>query len=243
MNSPACKTSLSKHIAPDDDPLYGLSAEQIAQITGTHVATARRWRRGAYAVPEYIRRLLAVVAGGDEKLLREIWPSCPCGAVEQWKPIDGYPEYEISNHGRARKLAKGLWKLIATPVTPRGYCVVGLNGDTKSVHALVLTTFVGPRPEGMHACHYDGVPNNNHLTNLRWDTPSGNFEDRDRHGNTSRGSDRPTAKLSEEDIPRIMDMARAGSTRFQIADQFNVDPTTITRVLMGDSWKHVERPQ
>lgn len=51
------------------------------------------------------------------------------------------------------------------------------------VSALVLTVFVGPRPEGdYHACHNNGNPQDNRLVNLRWDTRSGNELDKRKHG-------------------------------------------------------------
>jgi len=50
------------------------------------------------------------------------------------------------------------------------------------VHRLVLLAFVGAPPKGMEACHYDGDPQNNNLSNLRWDTAKENWVDRKRHG-------------------------------------------------------------
>jgi hypothetical protein len=50
-----------------------------------------------------------------------------------------------------------------------------------NVHALVLTAFAGPRPQGMHACHGDGNRQNNRADNLRWDTARANVQDRWSH--------------------------------------------------------------
>jgi hypothetical protein len=51
-----------------------------------------------------------------------------------------------------------------------------------SVHRLVLEAFVGACPDGLQACHFDDNPTNNHLSNLRWDTPSANMYDKVRNG-------------------------------------------------------------
>lgn len=53
---------------------------------------------------------------------------------------------------------------------------------TRKIHHLVLEAFVGPRPDGLETCHNDGVPANNWLTNLRWDTKPNNAKDRRVHG-------------------------------------------------------------
>lgn len=56
------------------------------------------------------------------------------------------------------------------------------RGKNSPIHHLVLEAFVGPRPEGMEALHYDDDPTNNVLWNLRWGTPSENHFDRVRNG-------------------------------------------------------------
>jgi hypothetical protein len=45
--------------------------------------------------------------------------------------------------------------------------------------------FVGPAPEGMEGCHYNGDPTDNRLENLRWDTRKANVADAIRHGTFS----------------------------------------------------------
>ena len=50
------------------------------------------------------------------------------------------------------------------------------------MHCLVLEAFIGLRPKNMECCHNDGNPQNNDLTNLRWDTKLSNAKDRIKHG-------------------------------------------------------------
>ena len=174
---------------------------------------------------------------------------CVCGLPENWQSVLGHEHtYQISDHGRVRRLLKphlqngSKWRVLKTSTAPRGYCVVTIAGRTRNVHVVVLEAFVCPRPPGKWACHNDGDKSNNSLSNLRWDTPTGNFRDRDSHGNTSRGSHRPTAKLTESDVIRIRSLY-AGSRRIKlIAKHFSVHPTTISRILQGKAWKHVPGP-
>lgn len=57
-----------------------------------------------------------------------------------------------------------------------GFIVDGKH-TVRYVHHLVLEAFVGPRPPGMEACHFDGNAQNNRLENLRWGTSAENKAD------------------------------------------------------------------
>lgn len=112
---------------------------------------------------------------------------------ETWKPVVGYEgHYEVSDLGRVRSLDRiivtksGVKKrrkgqLIRAIVQKHGYTAVGING-TKTIHRLVLEAFNGPCPEGMEACHENGIRSDNRLINLRWDTSSSNNVDIVKHG-------------------------------------------------------------
>lgn len=113
---------------------------------------------------------------------------------ENWKPVVGYEGlYEVSDHGNVRSVDR---------VTPHGHSLRGkikkqvpdeqgrprvfLHQENKSrtrrVCHLVLEAFVGPRLEGMEACHWDDNCTNNHVENLRWGSRSENQVDRVRNG-------------------------------------------------------------
>lgn len=118
---------------------------------------------------------------------------------EEWRPVVGWEDlYEVSDHGRVRSLDrtthfidgrvrhfKGqLLTLYCSPGTtrPRVELRRGKKHRTVVVSVLVLEAFVGPRPEGLFCCHWDDDPSNNHVSNLRWDTPSANAYDKVRNG-------------------------------------------------------------
>lgn len=112
--------------------------------------------------------------------------------IEIWQDVVGYEGiYRVSNLGRVKSLAGTgnsirKEKILKGVPAHRGYIVVDLSKDGKRkrrhIHDLVMEAFVGPRPAGMHVCHtHDPTTSNNRLGNLRYDTPSGNAEDRVRH--------------------------------------------------------------
>lgn len=119
---------------------------------------------------------------------------------ETWKPVVGYEGlYEVSDHGRVRSLTRKIKCKDGRTQTRKGrvlkankanntdHLFVHLCKDlegkrSRSVHSLVAEAFLGERPEGLNVCHWDDVPTNNHVSNLRWGTHSDNQQDRIRNG-------------------------------------------------------------
>lgn len=58
----------------------------------------------------------------------------------------------------------------------------GCPPKTMTVHKLVKNSFHGPTPDGLFVCHNNGDPTDNRLFNLRFDTPSANMYDKQKHG-------------------------------------------------------------
>ena len=123
-------------------------------------------------------------------------PQCD---TEQWRPIIDYEGfYEVSDAGRVRSVPRLVkirgdktrplpGRVLRQPVAPGGYLQVSLSAcnqvRVRQVHLLVLTAFVGPRPTPkLQACHRNGNPADNRLSNLRWDTPLSNAADQRAHG-------------------------------------------------------------
>lgn len=117
---------------------------------------------------------------------------------ENWLPIEGYEGiYSVSDQGRVRSEKRVIVdknghkrrmpELILVPeVANTGHQRVSLwknhKKDVRKVHHLVLEAFVGKREPGMEACHWNDIPADNRLTNLRWATQSDNTLDRVRNG-------------------------------------------------------------
>lgn len=122
---------------------------------------------------------------------------------ETWMPVVGFEEfYEVSDEGQVRSIPRrdrlgrsqgGKIRSARKDGRTAHLRVDLFNGERspsgkrgkahhRLVHRLVLEAFVGPCPEGMEACHWDGDPTNNRLENLRWDTRSENHRDAARHG-------------------------------------------------------------
>ncbi len=57
-----------------------------------------------------------------------------------------------------------------------------------------------------------------------------------------QGSGKPSARLTEEDIPAIILRIRSGDTIGQVARDYGVGRTAISDIWHGKKWKHVPRP-
>ncbi len=169
--------------------------------------------------------------------------------IEIWKDIPGYKGiYQISNHGRIKRIAKcnrSYSGRILSPVLNCGYFRVKLcvNGkqDTRKIHRLVLETFIGPCPDNCECCHMDGNSKNNHIENLRWDTRSNNMIDSVKHGThvDNSGSNSSSAKLTESDVLTIRRLLEKGASLSELGKRFRVDFTTISMVKRRKTWKYI----
>ncbi len=109
---------------------------------------------------------------------------------ELWKKINWNKSYEISNYGNLRRLkADGEFFMLKGSIQKTsGYKYANLtNPSTKKrkmyyIHNLVLTEFIGERPErteksGRYVCdHVNRCKEDNRVSNLRWVTERVNLQ-------------------------------------------------------------------
>ncbi len=172
---------------------------------------------------------------------------------EIWKPIPGFPGYEVSDQGRVRSF----WQICRNPYQmntpqrtlrlskPNRYPYVCLYRHGKlhrvRIHRLVLMTFIGPCPPGMEACHEDGKRTNNFVENLRWDTPVNNCADTRKHGSLKifKGMANGKAKLTDAQVIRIRELAIQGYPYRKIGEMFGVCSRNISCIVLHKTWVHI----
>lgn len=174
-----------------------------------------------------------------------------CLPGETWKPVPDFPGYEVSNHGRVRSYHRRspgghntAWILSDRPqrivrgCNMHGYrsLVLCSNGHRQRflVHRLVLSAFVCPCPEGLETCHNDGDRSNNHLSNLRYDTPSSNVQDTFKHGTWRPGG---TRLFTEEQIVQIRTERASGATFQALSERWGITRTPLFRICVGMNYK------
>jgi hypothetical protein len=91
-----------------------------------------------------------------------------------------------------------------------------------------------PTHEAAHHCGKgnEGCTNPKHIY---WATSAQNQSDRIIHGTTNRGSRQGQAKLTEFDVLQIRQLMTS-RTQTQLAQQFQVSPSTISNIKTGKNW-------
>lgn len=183
---------------------------------------------------------------------------------EEWRVIQEFPNYAVSNLGRVRREVDGIGTLagqLTVGGLRKGYRSVGLRrtrGGHRfhcSVHRLVARAFLGEPPKAQPCVnHINGIKTDNRVENLEWSSVAENEAHAARTGlkssglrsgrytkpeATCRGERHPSAKLRADDIPVIRTRHAAGDPLPALAADYGVTKQSIWRIVHGTSWKHL----
>lgn len=168
------------------------------------------------------------------------------------RPIPGHDGYFADVFGRIWSSHRGRWGNRYSPFhvrktfpDPDGYPTVRLwvpsakKMTSYHVHVLVAATFLGPRPEGQHVCHYNGIKAENALTNLMYGTPAENTNQGVVAGRHVRGTRCHKARLTDRLVLDIRRRRDAGEPLGSLASEFGVSVATISAAATGRTWRHL----
>ncbi len=138
---------------------------------------------------------------------------------------DGYPKHTAYGRDNGK---------------PRGQHTVRVN---IRVLELKLGRSLCDGMQSNHTCDHSSCINPDHLYE---GTQKQNRADCVRRGRTNssgpKGEAAFTAKLKEEDIPVVLKMAQQGTSARGIARHFGLGShKTVTRILDGSGWRHIQR--
>jgi hypothetical protein len=158
------------------------------------------------------------------------------------------PNYEVSSLGRVRRSTPGrrtfAGKLMAAKLLRVGYYVVAPTVDGKNktfyVHDLVAAAFIGPKPEGLHVNHIDGVKTNNQPCNLEYVSRAGNMAHASRIGLMTRGEEHPQSKLTEQTVIALRNDRAAAMSFSRLARKYGISIATAFNAAQGKTWSHVK---
>ena len=109
--------------------------------------------------------------------------------MENWRSIDEYENYEISDHGNVKNIKTN--KMLKPRVNSNGYYIINLSKDgiisTLKIHRLVAQAFLTNHDDKLCVDHIDRDKLNNHKSNLRYATNSENNMNKSRQSNNTSG--------------------------------------------------------
>jgi hypothetical protein len=114
--------------------------------------------------------------------------------MENWKAIEEFPAYEVSDMGRVRRALPGLntevGRILRLNLMASGYLYVNMQKDGREygrrVNRLVAKAFV-PNPLNLPEVNHTGRKTNNRATMLEWRSRKGHVLDMMRRGQTGDG--------------------------------------------------------
>ena len=168
---------------------------------------------------------------------------------EEWRPIEGFPRYQVSNMGRVKSFTNPKKPKILRPHRLKsGYLMVHLakgdewgSNETECVriHKLVADAFIPNPLNRCHIRHINGLRDDNRVENLRWTTPEESANDPITKANRMAAVPQRIEKVSkpvlvyDEDLNLLSAFTSAAET----ARQLNFPQGNIVNVCSG-SLKH-----
>lgn len=163
--------------------------------------------------------------------------------------IPGFPGYGASRDGRIwSKLISGRWRKISNSWRElksggngTGYRQVHFYKDTKQfvflVHRIIAQVFIGEIPLDMEIAHKNGIRCDNRVDNLMICSHVENQSHRELHGTITHKEKHGMSKLNQENVNLIRQKYLDGQTQASIARDFNVQPSTIHKIVNYQRWK------
>lgn len=141
-------------------------------------------------------------------------------------------DYEITTDGKVFNKKWG--RYVKPQPNGMGYLRVCIGGKLMFVHRLVAEKYI-PNPEGKKQInHIDGNPKNNRVENLEWVTQEENMAHAVKNGLQPIHEKHPMAKLNWDKVNYIR--THPEMTRNQLAEKFNVTPSTISSIRNRKTW-------
>ena len=171
--------------------------------------------------------------------------------IEQWKKIDGFPNYEVSDFGNLRTFkarGKELPHIRAKHLGGNGYFEITLykNGKPKhiKISRLVATTFV-KNPFGKKTVnHINGIKTDDRAVNLEWVTSKENTAHAIKTGLIKMNGEMSRNALISDKQARVIKHALSFGVRGtgrMLAKMCGVHESTISKIAHGKNWKHLGR--
>lgn len=165
--------------------------------------------------------------------------------MKEIEGLEGYFADEEGNIWGNRKCGRnefGELRILKSSSNGRGYLQVCMQINkvqiSKKVHRLIALTFI-PNPENKpQVNHINGIKTDNRAVNLEWSTNKENNHHARKLGLQTilKGEKVACSKLTES---QVLDIRGDARTKKVIAEEYNVNITTIYSIISRKTWKHI----
>jgi hypothetical protein len=149
---------------------------------------------------------------------------------------------EFNRFFKKVRVTPGCWLWTAALVDGYGAFKIkssDLKWKTAKAHRVSYAFYFGNPGDlfVMHRCDNPGCVNPDHL---ELGTNADNMRDMAEKGRSTKGSRQHKAKLHEQDIPQIRARAQSGDRLTDIALDYGVSKSSISKANIGVHWSHVK---
>lgn len=157
---------------------------------------------------------------------------------ETWKPVEGFPGYEVSDKGRFRSYLYKTPRVLKEGTTSKGYKSVVFRKNNKSYclqsHRVVCKNF-HPNPNNLPVVlHLDNNKKNNKVENLKWGTQSENIRQSHKEGRQVWTNPNPITFVLKSPTGEVI----TTDNLTQFGRDNKLDPSLLNKVILGKRNHH-----
>ena len=164
---------------------------------------------------------------------------------EEWLTVPWAKDYEISTLGRVRRIGKNNY--LKGSLNGNGYRKVELfvnkKPKTRTIHRIMVDTFLGGLPKGMVTNHINAIRTDNRLCNLEIVTHKQNSQHMWTTGTVRCGENHPNSKLDDCKVLVALTRSRHKwafkATHLEAA--FKINRRTIFYIRSGKMWNQIKK--
>ena len=191
---------------------------------------------------KYIPRKPCLNCGNPVKKTTNTTCSKRCSNLIKWQKKRGdikeHLKKKIINYSEKCDVS-GCWNWKMAK-NSRGYAEISHNAKKERANRISYQAFKGEVPSHLFICHTCDNPACVNPDHLYIGTHQNNVDDKLKRNKQPRGEEIKLAKLTEKDILKIRELwEKRYMSQQKIADQFGVIQTTISRIVLRQTWKHI----